>query len=406
MKAEGANDEAGRAEEEKHLEIVEGARAGRERPPDEGRRGSGWQRDWRELERSVRAEAVEYRSFVVIEGGTRTEAASDLGLSPRTLFEWAERIEKGALKAKARGRPLKDSGPMKRNEVIRFIKRVGPAVGVGRIRGVFPEMPRCEVTSIVRCYRRVYVRDHMLLLEELEWTMPGAVWAMDHAVPPAAIEGRYGAIFAARDLACGEQLLWEPVESEDAREVILMLDVRIAVDNAPLVMKSDNGSAFIAEETKEFLERHGVIQLLSPPAFPQYNGSIESAIGSMKDRTSWKALLGGRPKEWTREDLEAARVEANELPRGPGMPSAGDVWRNRPAITPELRAAFRASVAAEEARERSAYGIGLCTVVEPRLAAEIQRTAIRRALVAHGILRFRRRRIPLPKRLLKRAKIS
>ncbi len=120
----------------------------------------------------------------------------------------------------------------------------------------------------------------------------------------------------------------------------------------------------------------------------------------------WKAALSGRPKVWNREDLEAVRVEANELPRGPGIPSAGDVWRSRPAITPELRAAFRASVAAEEARDRSAFGLSPGTVGAPRLEGEIQRTAIRRALVAHGILRFRRRRIPLPKRLLKRAKIS
>ena len=148
MKPNLEKDEAGRAEEMKHLEIVEESRAaGGERPGV--RRGSQWQRDRRELEWTVRAGAVEYGSFVLIQGGTRKEAASDLGLSPRTLREWADRREAGTLCAEMRGRPLKDSGPMKRNEVIRYLREVGPGVGVARIRGVFPEVS-CPALFAIR----------------------------------------------------------------------------------------------------------------------------------------------------------------------------------------------------------------------------------------------------------------
>jgi hypothetical protein len=229
---------------------------------------------------------------------------------------------------------------------------------------------------------------------------------MDHLVPPSVIEGRYGAVLAVRDLGSGEQILWEAVESEDAREVVMALDIRFRIDGAPLVLKSDNGSGFIAEETKELLASNGVIQLLSPPALPQYNGSVEAGNGSMRARTDWKAALRSRHGEWTREDLDAARDDANEMPGGVGVPSSGDVWRSRPAITPELRAAYQATVSRMEAEERAVYGLGPGVAGEPRVEAEIKRTSIRRALVAHGILKIRRRWITLPKKLLKAAKIS
>ncbi len=173
-------------------------------------------------------------------------------------------------------------------------------------------------------------------------------------MPPALIEGRLRAVLAVRDLGSGDQRLFQPVESEGAWEVVEALDVRFRVDGAPLVLKSDNGSAFIAEDTGKLLASHGVIQLLSPPGLPQYNGSVESGIGALKDRTTWKVALSGRHEEWTCEDLEAARVDANEMPRGPGIPARGDVWRSRPPITSEMRAAFQATVAVEKAQARAA----------------------------------------------------
>ncbi len=152
--------------------------------------------------------------------------------------------------------------------MIAYLREVGPGVGVGRIRGAFPLMPRCEVLDIVGRFRGVYIREHALLIHELEWTVPGAVWAMDHTVPPALIEGRPQAVLAVRDLGSGDQRLFQPVESEGAWEVVEALEVRFRVDGAPLVLKSDNGSAFIAEDTGKLLASQGVIQLLSPPGLP------------------------------------------------------------------------------------------------------------------------------------------
>ncbi len=119
-------------------------------PPRRIRSGTGWQRGRREREWRVRVEAVEYQRYVVVQGGTKSGAADDLGLSPRTLGWWSAHSRAGSLEAKTRGRSLKDSGRLKRNEVIAYLREVGPGVGVGRIRGAFPLMPRCEVLDIAR----------------------------------------------------------------------------------------------------------------------------------------------------------------------------------------------------------------------------------------------------------------
>ena len=54
-----------------------------------------------------------------------------------------------------------------------------------------------------------------------------------------------------------------------------------------------NGPAFRAEQTKCFLQQAGVHFLFSPSHWPEYNGAIEAAIGSLKRRTVQQAAHHG-----------------------------------------------------------------------------------------------------------------
>jgi transposase InsO family protein len=91
--------------------------------------------------------------------------------------------------------------------------------------------------------------------------------------------------------------------------VVSSLRQLFAQYDSSLVLKSDNGSPFIAHETRCFCRCEGVVNLLSPPLTPQYNGSIEAAGGQLKTRA---ALIARQQScdTWSSDILEAARLAA------------------------------------------------------------------------------------------------
>jgi hypothetical protein len=75
--------------------------------------------------------------------------------------------------------------------------------------------------------------------------------AMDHTEPPEPIDGRDRQILAVQDLASHYQLAWQPVERADVRQTSCVLENLFRRHGPPLVLKSDNGPAFIDGETGE-----------------------------------------------------------------------------------------------------------------------------------------------------------
>jgi transposase InsO family protein len=230
---------------------------------------------------------------------------------------------------------------------------------------------------------------------------------MDHAVAPCWIGGQGRDILAVRDLASGQQLLWLPVGEATAERTLQQLVWLFACYGAPLVLKSDNGSPFSAEVMGEFLQGHGVWPLFSPPRTPAYNGACEAGIGSMKKRTAYQAERHGRPEEWTSKDLDRAHRLANETarPRGPKGPTPAEAWERREPITAAERHRFAETVARLEPEVRQRRLLPLEIDLDRRTGNQVQREVLRRALVAHGYLLFTRRRIPIPIRSQKAAKI-
>ncbi len=251
-------------------------------------------------------------------------------------------------------------------------------------------MARREVEDLLRRYRRAW-RRRRPSGSALHWTRPGTVWAIDFSEPPAPVEGSYARLLAVRDLASGYQLLWLPVPDESAATATSALEALFRKHGAPLVVKTDNGSAFVAAECATLLRRVGVWQLFSPPRTPRYNGSAEAGIGSMKTRTHHRAGRRGCPGEWSCEDAEAARQEANETarPRGPRGPTPEEAWRGRLPVGAAERAAFGKAVGPlmEEARQQQGHLPG--TALDRNAEAAVTRAALARALVAAGLLQFR-----------------
>jgi transposase InsO family protein len=320
-----------------------------------------------------------------------------LGLSPVTLAEWERSWQRDRLACAPRGRPTHCSGDDLRSGVQEVIEQHGPGVGVPTLQGLFPAMPRGEIRDILHRHRTAYILENMVAIRVLTWRNPGAVWAMDFVEPPQPVDGDLGAILAVRDMASGYQLLWMALPDQSARVTIDALTLLFLRHGPPLVLKSDNGSAFIADATTDFLTERRVVPLLSPPALPQYNGSVEAGNGSMQTRTHLAAARNDRPGEWTADDLEAARLQANRTARPWGWrgPTPEEVWTVRTPIVDDRRRQFVESVNLQEAIARQRNQPPGRTL-DQNTPAALNRVAIGRALVGHGLLEYRRRLIAPP----------
>ena len=430
------------------------------------RRGSAWQQPRRRLEQPVHQGVLDFRAWAAGLGLNCQEAAARPGLADRTVRAWAAGAPAAGL-ASPPGRLVLRSPRAQRPQVLELLDSVGPGLGLPSLQGHFADLPRAELRDLLGRYRRVWVQRHHQALHVRHWQQPGSVWAIDFAEPPQPLEEGFADLLAVRDLASGSQLLWLPVPAATAEETIAVLQMLVTIYGAPLVLKMDNGSPFMAAATQALLAVWQVVPLFSPPGLPAYTGSIEAGIGSLKARTHAQAARQGHPGIWTCADLEAARQAANTLarPQGAHGPTPAEAWAQRRPISVAERAAFRASVdqfvhegpdvvlppAAGDPPPEPAAGAGPATpaaaanALEPASAATgastrspaqeppadraprgavgspqespaagyrpardpaaSRRNAISRALVAHGYLQFRRRRIPLPIKRKKAAKI-
>lgn len=352
----------------------------------------------RAIEQRLRVHILNLAEWTAACGYQYVTIAARLGLSARTLRQWQHDLRANRLCVQPLGRPLLRSSRADRQEVLEVLHELGPATGLPTLRACFPTLPPAELADLLRRYRHVWRARYHQEQHVLHWQLPGAVWAIDFAKAPRPIDGTYPFLFAVRDLASGQQLAWLPVRDLTAREAMRGLHPLFIMHGAPLVLKSDNGSHFTADDTRVFLAPWQIEHLFSPPRMPRYNGAIEAGIGSLKTRTERHAAVAGRPVSWTADDVEAARIEANATarPQGDTAPTPDEIWEARRPISDEQRSAFRAAVERRRPEARAALDLpmdGPWTTTDVR---STDRHAIRRALEEHGFLLYSRRRIPLP----------
>ena len=216
---------------------------------------------------------------------------------------------------------------------------------------------------------------------------------MDHSEPKHPIDGVYPYLLAVRDLASGRQLAWHPVQTVSAEETLSVLDELIREHGAPLVLKSDNGSAFIAELLRGTMNEHDIAQLFSPPRRPSYNGAVERSNGVLKTYTHQHALTEGHPFRWTSDDLQHAMLLANTISRpwGHRGPTPEEAWQAREPISTQQRADFHGALARHRAEACQDLGLDENQRQLTRTEqARRDRLAISRALQELGYLTLHR----------------
>jgi transposase InsO family protein len=370
----------------------------------------GWpaQQPRRDAERQARVHAVGFGNWAAEQGFSHPMVAQQLGLPPGTLAYWAYRSRVDDLEARRLGRPCQRGRVRLRNEAIDFMRYVGASVTAVAVQTNFPGLARREADNLRDRFLHLWRLDHARAIHVLHWHHPGAVWAMDHTGPLPAIDGRWPYLLAVRDLASGCALAWLPVLDVTAETTISALQSLFLEHGTPLVLKSDNGSGFIAEAMRDFLSRWQVRPLYSPPYTPEYNGSVEAGNGVLKTRTHEEAARQGRDGPWTADDVEAARRMTNELtyPHGARQPTRQANFCSAPRTSLEARAAFGRTAEHEHTQERLLQGYPLDTDLGHAAQAQIDRAAIRRALVEHGYLTFTQRSITPSIKSQKSLKIS
>jgi hypothetical protein len=276
------------------------------------------------------------------------------------------------------------------------------------LRGLFPTVARSQLRDLQEEYRGRWYDQHGIVTEILHWTAPETVWAADFSDPPAPVDGCFDHVLATRDLASSMQLAALPTLDADADTAVETTETLFLEHGAPLVLKSDNGSPFIAQAFQELLDRWKVFALLSPPRTPRYNGGVEAGNGSVKTRTCQEAVRHGRIGCWTCDDLEAVRLQANltARPWGDRNPTPQEVWDRRTPVTPDQRRTFLQCVERMQREVRTELAYGEDTLLGRAERAIVARAAARRALESLGYLQVQRRRITPPFSSPLRARIS
>lgn len=312
------------------------------------------------------------------------------------------------MELRPRGRPSDGVERDLRSGILSVFALLGPHATLATLRRQFPQVARGALENLLERCRRVYRRRSRWLVHTLRWTRPGRVWAMDFTEPPEDIDGEYRYLLLIRDLASHRQLLALPCESQSAQVVVAALKTLFCWGQTPLVLKMDNGPAFVAEEVKKFLATQRVFPLYSPPGTPAYNGSIEAGIGSLEVRAFYESARHDRPGQWTSDDVAAARLQANSTVRrfGPTSPTPDEAWQARVPISDLESYLFRQAYDRERQRACAERHHAPGSTESHWLRAEIDRDALSHALIERGLLLIRSRRVTPPITLRSASRIS
>lgn len=272
-------------------------------------------------------------------GHSKGNAAKCLRLSDRTLRHWSKDRRETGVALRPRGRPPNRGTRQQRNEAFKLIRRLGPHIGMPTLRGQGTGLCAAELREMLGRYRCVWQRKQTKWMTRLHWNTPGSVWAMDFTQPDCPVDGQFNRVLVVRDLASGYVLLTQPCVSENSAVVLASLGTLFQQHGAPLVLKSDNGSAFGEQGVQALLHENLVLPLFSPAYYPRYNGACEAGMGSFKKRVKYLAELDVRPLAWTSDDLEHARSQANETarPRGWNKPTPAEAWQCRTLVSAKQR---------------------------------------------------------------------
>ena len=219
----------------------------------------------------------------------------EMGVPVRTFRRWNSRRE--ALQPL-----LRPPGPAKTGlfdpavlagELAALPHRAHRTAGMGHLYGRYRDaLSRRELACMAADVRDEQNGIFRRSQYRVEWLVPGIIWAVDGTTFTSGSTGRQE-VMTVRDM-CSKYLFkplvtrWTPCCAEVAGHTAELVNAH----DAPLFVKMDNAGNLVGHEHLNVLAAHRIIPLVSPPAYPRYNGSLENAQADVKEAISASLPLG------------------------------------------------------------------------------------------------------------------
>jgi hypothetical protein len=214
---------------------------------------------------------------------------------------------------------------------IALLVRQHPGWGLTRIRQRIPGLPKNAAATYLKRLKRIMRRRSRRHWCRLTWRVPGAVWALDGTWMDRVVDdiGRRALLVA--EMHRRKPLALQSVRGERTGDTISLLQRLIDVHGPPLVLKVDNGSAFIAKRLADFCDGHGMVLMHSPIRQPRWNGTCEVLGRWTKKRAAAAACHWRRPTSMppSASSSRCHQCRPNFVLASPSTSDAS--WRTSPA---------------------------------------------------------------------------
>ncbi len=251
------------------------------------------------------------------------------------------------------------------------------------LRKAIPGLPKNSAGAFLKRLERVLQRLRRRRCHRLYWNVPSTGWAIDGTWFDQRIGDHGRRALVVVELNSRRTLCVQSVPGERAGAVVECLQRLVAKHGAPLVLKADNGSAFISRLVADFCQQHEIALMHSPVSLPSWNGTCEVSGRWAKARATEAARQRGA-SQLTQADLDCAVTYDGVLP----------------PVDPALRASFRAVLQRELAAAAAEQGLALDGSARDHVRRSLGRVAAKRALQICHILTIEGRGFPqwLPRR--------
>jgi transposase InsO family protein len=240
-------------------------------------------------------------------------------VTPRTVHNWKRAEAPGATPARPPGRPKTAPEVHARaREIVRavLVERATHDLGEAALRKAHPTIPIRALREALKVEKAARAERAAKHAEEARVSTTvhavGAVWVLDGTHTGREPQGPEVAAEVARDVASGLFLPMKVGKKAGAIEIVWFLEMlRRLVGAVPLVLVTDNGSAYRSILFAAYLWIHGVIHLRSLPRTPQHNPFAERGIRTVKLRAGVGKGYVVLDQDELRRRLEQVRCELN-----------------------------------------------------------------------------------------------